>query len=161
MKLKLALGVMAVSIILFLGVSSVFAINAYLDVSPKRIPQDGIVTIYIENKYETEPITVDYINVTHVNSGTIYTKSVGVDLDPGDSISVDFGTGVGGWTPLADTSQEGKYVVEVVGPFNVDGYFNVSDMFSVPELSLPVPLVAAISFVLLFAVRRRANKSKT
>lgn len=157
MKLKLASAILVVSILVLLGVSSVFAITAYLDVSPKRIPPDGTVTIYVENKYEPTTITVDRIEVVY--GGATYTKSLGVDLDPGDSVSVDFGTGVDGWTPAADTGQGGKYVVKVIGPFTVEDYFDVSTMFSVPEFVLPLLLVVAMGFA-LFAVGRKVNKSR-
>lgn len=159
MKLKLALFASAVLMLLCLGVSSVSAIIAYLQVSPDRIPPNGTVTIYIENRYETVPITVDYIEVKY-EGGATYTKSLGAVLNPGDSITEYFGTGVGGWTPVADTSQEGKYVVTVYGPFKVNSYFNVSDMFSVPEFGLSIPLVTAIGFAMLFGLGRRAKKSK-
>lgn len=157
MKLK-AMLLPLVSIFILLCISSAFAITAYLSVSPKRIPQNGIVTIYVENKYETTTITVDKIEVIH--DGTTYTKSLGVYLDPGDSVTEHFGTGVGGWDPPADTSQEGKYVVSVIGPFNVEDYFDVSDMFSVPEFSLPTLLVTAMSFALLLGVASRAKKNR-
>jgi len=39
-----------------------------------------------------------------------------------------FGTGVAGWTA--------KYVATVYAPFTEKDYFNVSDIFSVPEFGL-------------------------
>lgn len=158
MKPKIGVLVSFAFMLVLLGASSAFAISAYLDVSPDRIPPDGVVTIYIENKYETGPITVDYIEVEHADSGATYTKSLGAVLYPGDSITEYFGTGIGGWTPAADTSQEGKYVVTVYGPFKVGSYFNVSDMFSVPEFGLSAALVTAIGFALLLGVGSKMKK---
>jgi hypothetical protein len=157
-KSKLVLVATIMSILVFLGISSAFSIAAYLSVSPQRIPQDGTVTIYVENRYETGPITVDYIEVEH-DSGAIYTKSIGVVLNPGESITEYFGTGVSGWSPAADTSQDGKYVVTVYGPFTVNDYFNVSGMFAVPEFGLSMSLVTAIGFVLFLGLRGRTKKS--
>lgn len=160
MKSKIGSLALLAFIVVLLGTSSAFAITAYLDVSPDRIPPDGTVTIYIENRFETDPITVDYIEVEHADSGATYTKSLGVVLNPGDSITEYFGTGIGGWTPAADTSQEGKYVVTVHGPFKVGAYFDVSDMFSVPELSLPATLVMAIGFALLLGIGSKMSKKR-
>lgn len=158
MKSKIgSLALLALTLVL-LSASSALAINAYLDVSPLRIPLDGTVTIYFENRYETDPITIDYIEVEHLNSDTSYTKSLGVTLNPGDSITEYFGTGIGGWTPSADTSREGKYVVRVYGPSKVGAYFDVSNMFSVPEFSLPTTLVMAIGFALLVGIGSKMNK---
>lgn len=160
-KSKLLMSALVAFTLVLLGASSVFAITAYLSVSPKRIPENGIVTIYIENKYETDPITVDYIEVEH-ESGAKYTKSLGVVLNPGDSTTEYFGTGIGGWTPAADTSQEGKYVVTAQGPWSpVEKYFDVSTMFSVPEFVLPTALVTAVGLALLLGVSSKMNKKRT
>jgi hypothetical protein len=158
MKSKFVLVAIVALIFVFLGMSSVLGASAYLKISPPRIPQDGTVTIYIENKYEPNPITVAYIEVKDP-SGATYTKSLGVVLNPGENITEYFGTGVGGWSPAADTSQDGRYVVTVYGPFTVDSYFDVSGMFAVPEFGLPMALVMAIGFALFLGLRGKTKKN--
>lgn len=147
--------VLSMLLLVSLGISSVSAIVAYLDVSPKRVPIGGTVTLYIENRFETSAIMVDKIEVTCKDTGIVYVKSLGVSLAPGANLSEDFGTGVSGWTPTADTSSGGKYLVHIVGPDSpVEAYFDVSSMFAVPEFTVPSVLAVAACFALLFSLRR-------
>lgn len=145
--------------LVLLGVSSVLAFSAEWDVTPKHVPTDGKVTIWIKNTGDDD-IIVSEIIVTGPDD-TEYTKTEGVTLQPGDTLSEDFGTGESDWTPNADTSQSGRYHVEiVVGTGNVGSYFNVSASFAVPEFSLPVALVMAIGFALLLGVGNKMNKKR-
>ncbi len=144
-------------LLMFFCIPTCLCLNAYLEVTPDRIPPDGVVTVYVENKYETGAITIDHIEVEHYESGLAYLKTVSITLNPGESLTEHFGTGESGWTPTADSSQEGRYVVEVRGPFTVKDYFNVSDMFAVPEFGLSSLLVISLTLALLLSLKRRVK----
>ncbi|MFQ6115809.1 MAG: hypothetical protein ACE5NG_17250, partial [bacterium] len=84
-------------------------------------------------------------------------------LKEGESLTEDFGTGITGWFPEADTGTEGWYSVVAWGysPEEVimENKFDVSRYFYVPEFAVPSMVLTVVGFALL-NMRRKIKKKQ-
>jgi len=157
MRLKVVRLVILAAIVSSLLISTVYAFGS-LNVSPPRIPQGEKVTIVFTSSGTNR---IDKIEVTGPD-GTIYVKDYNPDqiFTDGQQLIEEFGTGIGGWTPSADTSKEGWYKVVLIGyepPYRQEDYFDVSRQFYVPEFALPSIILTVVGFA-LFNVKHRITK---
>ena len=128
-------------------------------VSPSKVPTDGKVTIRVVGDSETNTLDKIYVegpdNTEYVwnASGVPY----GIDISAGGEYTVEFGTGVSGWTSSADTSMEGRYHVVGEG-VNAYGFFDCSREFYVPEFVVATSALTAVGFAFLNIIRRFSKK---
>ncbi len=166
MKLKHLTLLFFVTVALLLMASTVQA-AIWVEINPPKIPPNEKVTITVTATAGDN--VIDKIVVTDPDGAT-YTK----DYDPnpllkeGESLSEDFGTGITGWSPDADTSTEGWYSVVVWGysprEVKMENRFDVSRYFFVPEFAFPSVILTALFFALLnveYRIRKKWSCHKT
>jgi len=153
----LSLGIMASLLV----VAGIVQAAVWVKIEPSKIPPNEKVTITVTATVGNN--IIDKIVVTDPD-GKTYTKDYNPNplLNEGESLSGDFGTGVTGWSPDADTSTEGWYSVVVWGyspeEVKMENKFDVSRYFFVPEFTLPSVVFTALCFALLNVMHRIKKK---
>ena len=143
-------------VLLIAALSTTSVIAAFpLQVSPSRVSPDEVVSIIYTSPGDT---AIDKIEVEGPD-GTIYVMDYDPDitLSDGEVFEQEFGTGVSGWSPDADTSEEGWYHVVVIAgdpPFRPEDYFDVSRKFYVPEYPIATAAVIGLVFSLYLIARK-------
>jgi hypothetical protein len=141
-------------LLIALPTASVIAFST-LQVSPSRVSPNEAVSIIYTSPGDT---AIDKIEVEGPD-GTIYVKDYDPDitLSDGEVFEEEFGTGVSGWSPDADTSEEGWYHVVVHAgdpPYRPEDYFDVSRQFYVPEYAIATAAIIGLGFSLYLIARK-------
>jgi len=153
--------ILAISFVILMAVLTTIAnveAAGSLTVSPSRVSPNGVVTITFTS---TGDSLVKRIEV-EAPDGTVYTKEINEVLSDGETLQEEFGSGISGWTPNADTSDDGWYHVEVIGAdgqFLEEDYFDVSRQFYVPEFATITAVITAIGFSAYLLTKRRIKMS--
>jgi len=162
---------LVIGLLLFLvSLTPVGAVNT-LEASPSEIFPNEKVTVTFTSSGSTQ---IDKIEIIGPD-GTSYMidYSPNVELSDAETLVEEFGTGVSGWNPAADTSKEGSYTIaltsaspsyQVTAEFYVavgfyfPEYGNRVERFSVPEFSFPAFVFTILGFALLNIKRRFLKK---